>query len=107
AEIFAHLTSQFTQYRYLADHQHLTISNEPAIVKDGEIEYNVAKPGSNCVMLWMDPLRESLFKEKGFAYCHAISDNDKRSLEIEISVEKGAELVPYGGGRGQRPKTKN
>jgi predicted component of viral defense system (DUF524 family) len=107
ADVFTHLTSQFTQYRYLADHQHLTVAKKPVVLKEDEVEYKVAKPGSNCVMVWMDDKRERVFKEQGFAYCHAVPEKDKRMLQIEISVEVGTELIPYGGGRGAQLKTKD
>jgi hypothetical protein len=100
SEIFEHQADRFTQYRYLADHQHRTVNDEPQIVSAGEVEYHIAKPNSKCVMVWMNPTREAVFRDKGFAYCHAVPLDGGRSLELEISVEIGAELVPYGGGRG-------
>lgn len=106
-DILTHQADRFTQYRYLSDHQHLTVATKPLVLKEDEVEYKVAKPGSTCVMVWMDVDRERVFREKGFAYCHAVPANDKRMLEVEISVEVGAELVPYGGGRSAALKTKD
>ena len=100
-EILNHQCDKFTQYRYLADHQHRTVTDEPQVVSAGEVEYHIAKPASKCVMVWMNPVREAVFREKGFAYCHAVPQDGGRSLELEISVEIGAEIVPYGGGRGR------
>lgn len=106
-EIFHHQSDRFTQYRYLSDHQHKTVFSEPVKLMNDEVEYKVAKPESTCVMIWMDAAREKLFREKGFAYCHAIAEKDKQMLEIEISIEVGAELIPYGGGRNTSMKTKD
>ena len=106
-DILAHQADRFTQYRYLADHRHQTVASKPVVLKDDDVEYKVAKPGSACVMLWMDANRERVFKEKGFAYCHAVPEKDNWMLEIEISVKVGTELIPYGGGRGTALKTKD
>lgn len=106
-EILDHQSDRFSQYRYLSEHQHKTVFSKPATLMEDEVEYKIAKPGSNCVMIWMDAARERVFKEKGFAYCHAVPEKDKQMLEIEISVEVGAELIPYGGGRGTPLKTKD
>jgi predicted component of viral defense system (DUF524 family) len=106
-DVLHHQSDRFTQYRYLSDYQHQTVSSKPATLMDDEVEYKIAKPGSTCVMIWMDAARERVFKEKGFAYCHAVPEKDNRMLEIDISVEVGAELIPYGGGRGVPHKTKD
>jgi predicted component of viral defense system (DUF524 family) len=106
-DILDHQADRFTQYRYLADHQHHTVSNMPIILKEDDVEYKVAKPASTCVLVWMDAARERMFRDKGFAYCHAVPENGSRVLEVEISVEVGAELVPYGGGRSAPLKTKD
>jgi predicted component of viral defense system (DUF524 family) len=107
SEIFEHQADRFTQYRYLADHQHRTVSDQPQVVGSGETEYRISQPGSTCVLIWMDPAREAVFKEKRFAYCRAIPREGSRPLELEISVQVGAELVPYGGGQGRDQISRN
>lgn len=106
-DILKHQSDRFTQYRYLADHQHSTTANVPKSIGAGESAYHVACPGSSCVMVWMEADRERFFRQNGFAYSHAIPENNGRRLEVEISVEVGAELIPYGGGRGTVLTTKD
>jgi predicted component of viral defense system (DUF524 family) len=106
-DILEHQCDKFTQYRYLADHQHRTVISEPESFAEDTTSYKVAQPDSNCVLLWMDDRRARVFREKGFAYCHAVPENIERRLEMEISVEIGSELIPYGGARSEHAHTRD
>lgn len=107
-DILDHQCDKFTQYRHLADHQHRTVICQPQSFGEvDEISCNVAQPDRNCVLLRMDDRRAAVFREMGFAYCHAVAEDDQRRLEMEISVEFGSELIPYRGGLGERSQTRN
>ena len=82
-------------------------TGQPQIVGENDMPYKVAQPDSTCVLLWMNDDHAAVFKEQGFAYCHALGHEEQRPLEIEIGIEIGSEFIPYRGARNEAPKTRN
>lgn len=103
-EVLEHQSDGFSQYRYLSDTTYQTHNEKPEIVEEDGNRYNIARKDAPCVVLWLRKSDETLFRENGFAYCKAISEEHKRTLDLNLSIEVGSEFIPCGGGHGG-PKT--
>jgi predicted component of viral defense system (DUF524 family) len=101
-EVFHHQADLFTQYRYLSDTTHQTHSSAPDSVSEAGSTYNIARKDAPCVILWLRKDEEQLFRDHGFAYCRAISEEHKRTLNLNLSIEVGSEFIPCGGAQGAR-----
>ncbi|MBC2604239.1 DUF2357 domain-containing protein [Puniceicoccus vermicola] len=99
-EVFNHQADLFSQYRYLSDTNHQTYSDAPECVEQFGSKYNIARKNAPCVVLWLRKDQEPIFKKHGFAYCRAISEEHKRTLNLNLSIEVGSEFIPCGGGQG-------
>jgi len=99
-EVFSHQSSQFTQQRYMADTRYKIIEQEHGTLKEDNATYFVARKNAPCVLVWLKKAAADIFREHGFAYCHATPDLDK-SLSLNLSVEIGSEFIPCGGAQGQ------
>ena len=103
-DVFEHQSSQFTQHRYLADTRYKTISEDPETLDEGQSRYNVARPVAPCVLLWLKKNTAEVFREHGFAYCHAVpkdAPEQSTKLDLDLSIEIGSEFLPCGGGQGK------
>lgn len=100
-EVLEHQADRFTQYRYLADTEHETVKADSK-VKHAASRYRVARKDAECVLLWANDERQLVFREKGFAYCWAVPENENRELALDLSLEVGSEFIPYGGGPGNK-----
>ena len=99
SDVFRNQADQFTQYRYLNDATTTVVKERPASI-DGAKEFSISQPGAQCVMLWLKEADSDDFRNRGFAYCRAIYEENggkKRELQLDISAEVGSEFVPYGG----------
>ena len=103
-DVFEHQSDSFSQYRYLSDTTYRTHNDKPETVEEDGNRYNIARKDAPCVVLWLRQSDETVFRENGFAYCRAISEEHKRTLDLNLSIEVGSEFIPCGGGRGA-PKT--
>lgn len=103
-DVFEHQSDQFSQYRYLSDTSYQTYHYKPESVEENGNSYNVARRDAPCVVLWLRKGDEATLRKKGFAYCRAISEEHKRTLDLNLSIEVGSEFIPCGGGQGA-PKT--
>ena len=103
-DVFEHQSSQFTQQRYLADTHYKTIREDPETLHEGQSRYIVARPDAPCVLLWLMKNTAEVFREHGFAYCHAVpkdAPEQNRKLNLDLSIEIGSEFLPCGGGQGK------
>jgi predicted component of viral defense system (DUF524 family) len=103
-DVFEHQSSQFTQQRYLADTRYKTIREDPKTLGEGQSRYNVARPDAPCVLLWLKKNTAEVFREYGFAYCHAVpkdAPEQSKKLDLDLSIEVGSEFLPCGGGQGK------
>lgn len=100
--IFDHQSSQFTQYRYMNDANHQTVLEEPRKLKEDEEVYQVARTKAPCVLLWLKKKTADVFREAGFAYCHAVPRKESQQLNLDLTIQAGSEFIPCGGGQGER-----
>jgi hypothetical protein len=103
-DVFAHQASQFTQHRYLADARYKTMQDRPETFAEDGADYQVARKHAPCVLLWLKKPTADVFRQHGFAYCHAVPKDDpeqSKKLDLDLSIEVGSEFLPCGGGRGQ------
>ena len=95
-----HQADQFSQFRYISHAGHMTYDQKPKTVKDATDKlYSIARPEAPCVLLWLRSGDAGVFKENGFAYCHAVPKTRDAKLDLEVSTEIGSEFIPFGGGR--------
>lgn len=47
-----------------------------------------------CVLLWVRKESREIFRQAGFAYCHA---EVRENLNLDLSIQVGTELIPCGG----------
>lgn len=99
-EVFQHQSDMFSQYRYLSDTSYQTHTDAPEAIKESGNIYNIARIDAPCVLLWLRKDQEPVFRKNGFAYCRAISEEHKRTLNLNLSIEVGSEFIPCGGGQG-------
>ncbi len=101
-DVFAHQSSQFTQYRYLSDTNHSIVESKPyRSLEEGGETYQIARRNAPCVLMWLKRKASTLFRENGFAYCHAVPKSDAQKLDLDLSIQTGSEFIPCGCGRGQ------
>ncbi len=103
-DVFRHQTDQFTQFRYVADTIYQAVREEPEPVREEGARYTVTRKSAPCVVHWMKAGDIEVFKEGGFAYCHAVYEEDSQNetrLQLDLAAEIGSEFVPCGGSRGQ------
>ncbi|MBK1791438.1 DUF2357 domain-containing protein [Persicirhabdus sediminis] len=95
--------SQFTQHSYIRDANHAIIENKPTILEEESVSYDVARKNAPCVLLWLKKSNSDIFRENGFAYCHAVPRNQTEShaLDLNLSTEIGSEFIPCGGRQGE------
>jgi predicted component of viral defense system (DUF524 family) len=103
-DVLEHQSDSFSQYRYMSDTSYKTHNDKPVTVEEDGNTYSIARKDAPCVVLWLRQSDETVFRENGFAYCQAISEEHKRTLDLNLSIEVGSEFIPCGGGRGA-PKT--
>jgi len=104
-DIFDHQSSQFTQYRYTSDTHHQIIEENYSTLNEDQASYYVARPNAPCVLIWLKKKTAVIFKEHGFAYCHAVPRGQSslsKKLDLNLSIEIGSEFIPCGGGQGQK-----
>ncbi len=95
-DVFRHQADQFTQYRHVTDVIHSTVREEPTRY-DGGTTY---RPGASCVLIYTPSGKAGLFRDKQLAYCHALRDDDARSLvRIQLGNLAGGLICGYTGGR--------
>jgi predicted component of viral defense system (DUF524 family) len=101
-DVFNHQADSFNQYSYLADNRFRTLEQRPQAITEGGAPYVVARREAPCVLLWMRPSQAPAFRRCGFAYCHAVPEENRPGLDLNLSIETGSEFIPCGGGRGAR-----
>ncbi|MBC2607494.1 DUF2357 domain-containing protein [Pelagicoccus albus] len=106
AEVLDHQADQFSQYRYVSDTSYQAHKEKPDQVEEAQVRYSVARKNAPCVLLWLRASDAQIFREFGFAYCHAVPRGDPaRELNLDLSIEIGSEFIPCGGGRREPMQT--
>jgi len=101
-DVFKHQQSQFTQFRYLTDTGHQTHRIRPQILEEQKRQHHVARPEAPCAILWLRKGDAHKFREAGFAYCQVTrKEEERRELNLNLTIEVGSEFIPAGGGQGQ------
>jgi predicted component of viral defense system (DUF524 family) len=103
-DVFEHQSSQFTQQRYMADTRYKTIQDDPSTLNEDGAKYQVARLEAPCVVLWLKKKTADIFREHGFAYCHAVpkdAPEQSKKLDLDLSIEVGSEFLPCGGAQGE------
>lgn len=98
-EVFHHQADRFSQYRYLADTSYQTLESKSGLLEEGAVRCGGARTDAECVLLWFRKENHEYFKQEGFAYCRADVDE---GVELNLGLEIGTELIPCGGGRGEK-----
>ncbi len=103
SDVFEHQADQFTQYRYASDATFETVKDGPDFVEEAGTRYTVTRKAAPAVVHWMKASDMEVFRDNGFAYCHAVYGSDaenKPRLQLDLSTEIGSEFIPCGGGQG-------
>jgi predicted component of viral defense system (DUF524 family) len=92
-DVFEHQADRFSQFSYLREAGHDTLAAD-SMVKETSASYRVARKDSMCVLLWVRKESREIFRQSGFAYCHA---EVRENLNLDLSIQVGTELIPCGG----------
>ena len=103
-DVFEHQSEMFSQYRYLSDTSYRIHHDKPEALAENGSTYSIARMDAPCVVLCLRKEDEATYRENGFAYCRAISEEHKRTLNLNLSIEVGSEFIPCGG-EPEAPKT--
>ena len=105
SDVLKHQVDRFTQYRYLSDESHRTVSSKPGFINEDESMYQVARKDAPCVLLWLRKENQQACRENGIAYCHAVPKKEDKTLNLNLTIETGSEFIPCGKGQGGKLET--
>lgn len=104
-DILQHQSDLFSQYRYLADSTYQTYDNSPKLIEEDRYTYSIARKKAPCVLLYLFKENADLFRKYGFAFCRVDSNDSRKPLNLNLSIEVGSEFIPYGGARSETKRT--